>query len=91
MGPVFIVGPEPLLREALHVLQGLEEIEIEHFVAIGAVEALDERVLIRVAGRMWRSSTPWSARRMANGVAHSAGPLSPPSLRPWPVPPAARI
>jgi hypothetical protein len=46
--PVFVVTPQPTAGDLAHVFNGVEDVGVEHFVAAGAVEALDEGVLIRL-------------------------------------------
>lgn len=45
-----VVEVDPILRKQLDLLGGLEQILIEHFVAIGPIEAFDERILVGLAG-----------------------------------------
>ena len=45
-----VVGPQPLVGHELDVSHGLEDVNVEQFLAIGTVEALDEGVLIGLAG-----------------------------------------
>jgi len=50
MRPAFVVREQPLVGQRLDLAERLEDIRIENFLAVGAVEALDEGVLIRLAG-----------------------------------------
>ena len=47
MRPFFVVTDLPLCTDLLHLLQRLEEIGIEDFGPIGAIEAFDEGILFR--------------------------------------------
>jgi hypothetical protein len=47
VGPLLVVFMEPGLCNLPHLLDGVEHVGVEHLAAIGFVEALDERVLIR--------------------------------------------
>jgi hypothetical protein len=44
-----VVADEPFVSEQLHLLDRFEDVQIEHFVPIRSVEALDKRVLIWLA------------------------------------------
>ena len=46
MWPDLVVGLEPRLGDLAHLLEIVEEIRIQHFVAVGPIEAFDVRVLI---------------------------------------------
>jgi hypothetical protein len=50
MCQVVVVGPQPLVGHDLDVGDGLEDVGVEQFLTLGAVEALDERMLIGLAG-----------------------------------------
>ena len=50
MGPLFIVLPHPLCTDLPHLFERLEDIRVQHFGAIGAIESLDKRILIRLSG-----------------------------------------
>ena len=50
MGTQVIVGKLPIVRDVAHLLQGYEEIEIEDFLAVSAIETLDIGILGRAAG-----------------------------------------
>ncbi len=50
MRPAVVVGEQPLVRERLHLGERGEDVSVEDFVAVGAVETLDEGVLIGLAG-----------------------------------------
>ena len=47
---VFIVVGQPVIRCGLHLADGVEQPVIEHLLAEAAVEALDERVAVGLAG-----------------------------------------
>src|SRR5215467_14768922 len=49
MGPLGVVGFKPRVRDRAHVLERVEEMSIEDFLAKRSVEALDEGVLIGLA------------------------------------------
>src|SRR5687768_12472804 len=51
MRPLAVINCQPLFGQELNLLHGAEEVLIQHFVAVGAIEALDEGVLIGLAGR----------------------------------------
>jgi hypothetical protein len=46
MGPFLIVDAQPLARQRLQLGDRLEEMGVEDLCAVGAVEALDIRVLV---------------------------------------------
>ena len=48
--PDFVVGPQPSIGELADLVERREKVDIEDRVAVGAVEALDESVLIGLAG-----------------------------------------
>ena len=50
MRPLLVVLDEPILRDPLHLLDRFEDVGVEHFGSVGLVEALDECVLVRLAG-----------------------------------------
>ena len=50
MRPLLVVLDEPILRDLLHLLDRFEDVGAEYFGSVRLVEALDERVLIRLAG-----------------------------------------
>src|SRR5688500_3159166 len=50
MRPLAVINCQPLFGEELNLLHSAEEVLIQHFVAVGAIEALDEGVLIGLAG-----------------------------------------
>ncbi len=45
MGSVMVVAMQPIGRHIAHVLQAVEDVAIEHLVAVGLVESLDIGVL----------------------------------------------
>src|SRR5215813_8065814 len=50
MGPLGVVGCEPGLGDRANLLERIEEIGVEHLFAVCPVEALDEGILIGLAG-----------------------------------------
>ena len=50
MRPLLVVLDEPIIRDLLHLLDRFEDVGVEHLGPVRPVEALDERVLIRLAG-----------------------------------------
>ena len=50
MRPLLVVLDQPILRDLLHLFDRFEDVGVEHFGSVRPVEALDERVLIRLAG-----------------------------------------
>ena len=50
MRPAFVVSKQPLVGERLDLAERLEDVGVEHLLAVGPVKALDEGVLIRLAG-----------------------------------------
>ena len=50
MLPVLVVVDEEAPRGLADVIQSCKQIAIEHVLAVGAVEALDVGVLVRLAG-----------------------------------------
>jgi hypothetical protein len=48
--PIVVVGSQPLVRDRLDLGQGREDVGVEHLLAVRAVEAFDEGVLIGLAG-----------------------------------------
>jgi len=48
MRPLLVVTLEPFLSDLPDLLQRLEYVRIEDFRAIGAIESLDERILVRL-------------------------------------------
>ena len=51
MQPLGVVDRQPVLSDLPDLRQRREDPGIEHFVPLGAIEALDEGVLIGLAGR----------------------------------------
>ena len=49
MGTVLVVVSNPRLGQVLDLLDGGKDVRIEHLATVGAVEPLDERVLVRLA------------------------------------------
>lgn len=50
MRTLLVVGPNPVLGDMPDVVQVLEDVEVQDLFAVGAVEALDQRVLHGFAG-----------------------------------------
>jgi hypothetical protein len=50
VGPLGVVGREPGVGDLTHLLERVEEVRVENLFAERAIEALDEGVLIRLAG-----------------------------------------
>lgn len=50
MRPFLVVLVQPVIGDRAHLVDRLEHVRVEHFIAIGLVEAFDERVLIGLAG-----------------------------------------
>lgn len=50
MGPLMVVTGYPLIGELLDLIKVVKDIKVEHLVAIAAIESLNERVLIGLAG-----------------------------------------
>ena len=50
MRPLLVVFDEPALGDLLHLLDRFEDVGVEHLGAVRAVEALDEGVLVGLAG-----------------------------------------
>jgi hypothetical protein len=48
--PFFVVHPKPLSAELANLLEIFKYVGVKHFFTEGSVVALDERVLIRLAG-----------------------------------------
>ncbi len=48
MWPLLVVFLKPGLRDLANLLERVEQIGIENFLSIGLVEALNERVLVRL-------------------------------------------
>ena len=46
MRPFLVVIYEPVVGDLLDLTHGLECVGVEHFLTVGAIEPLDERVLI---------------------------------------------
>lgn len=49
MGPLLVVVDQPVVSDLLYLVDGLEHVGAEHFFAVGLVEPLDERILVRLA------------------------------------------
>ena len=49
MRPLFVITLQPCGGDFPHLIQRLEYVSIEHFGAIGAIEAFNERMLIGLA------------------------------------------
>lgn len=60
MRPLLVVLDEPFIRDLLHLLDRFEDVGIEGLGSVRLVEALDERVLVGLAGSMKRNSIPCS-------------------------------
>lgn len=50
MRSVLVVIGQPVVGDLLDVSECVEQVRVEHFLAEAAVEPLDERVLVRLAG-----------------------------------------
>ena len=50
MGMLFVVGDQPGIGQLLNLIDRIEQTGIEHFRPEAAIEALDEGVLIGLAG-----------------------------------------
>lgn len=50
MRPVFVVLLPPLTDDFPRLGEIAEQVQIEHLIAYAAVEAFDERILVRLAG-----------------------------------------
>lgn len=50
MGPHRVVALTPIVADRLDLTQGGEEPGVEHFVAVGPIEPLNERIVIGLAG-----------------------------------------
>ncbi len=50
MRTFLVVGPDPVQGDVPDVVQVLEDVEVQDLLAVGAVEALDQRVLHGFAG-----------------------------------------
>jgi hypothetical protein len=48
--PLLVVFRDSLFGDVTHPLERLEQICIQHFFGVGTTEAIDERVLIGLAG-----------------------------------------
>jgi hypothetical protein len=48
--PLFVVADDPLSRHSAHLIERFEYVAVEYLLAIGSVEALDQRILHRFAG-----------------------------------------
>jgi hypothetical protein len=49
--PLLVVFRDPRFSDFTHLLERLEQIGIQHFFAIGTIEAFDERVLVVMGSR----------------------------------------
>jgi len=45
-----VVSAQPVVGDLPHLADRVEQVGVEHLLAVGAVEALDERVLVGLAG-----------------------------------------
>lgn len=52
MGPMLVVLVPPLADELTNLLQSSKQVKIEQLVSQAAIEALDEGVLVGLAGSM---------------------------------------
>lgn len=50
MRPDFVVALEPVAGELLDIGDGLEQVGVEHLFAVATVEALDEGIVVGLAG-----------------------------------------
>jgi hypothetical protein len=50
VGSVLVVTDQPVGGHAADLVQGFEDVAVEDLVPVGPVEALDIRVLVRLAG-----------------------------------------
>jgi len=64
--PLCVVNGEPVIGEQLHLLEGFEHVLIEYFVPIGAIESLDEGVLMGLARLDIQSGDPLALCRVAS-------------------------
>ena len=47
MGPLFVVLPHPLRTDSAHLIQRLEHVGVEHFMAERSIEPFHKGILIR--------------------------------------------
>ena len=51
MRPLLVVLDQPIIRDLLRLLDRFEDVGVEDLGPVRPIEALDERVLVRLAGR----------------------------------------
>ncbi len=76
MGPLLVVFQQPGLDDVAHLVEGFEHVGIKYFVAEGAIEALDEGVLVGLPGLDKLNSMCRSWHHSVNAVEVSSLPLS---------------
>ena len=75
MRPLAVVDAEPGIRQSLEFRGRVEEMGVQYFGAIRAIEALDVRVLIRLA-RLNIVNRHTMGAQSTNDCARNLGPLS---------------
>ena len=76
MWPLLVVFGQPGFGELADLANGVKQAGIEHFFAIGTVEALDRRVLIRLGGLDEVHVDLWAAHHSVNAIEVNSEPLS---------------
>jgi hypothetical protein len=77
MGPLAVVGFEPRVGDRAHLLERVEEIGVEYLFSIGPVEALDEGVLIGLAGLNVAKANPLGGTPFDEGLGDELGAIVP--------------
>src|SRR5215813_10482507 len=68
MGPLGGVDRQPSLGDRADLIEGLEEMRVEDLLTIGAIEALDEGILIGLAGLNVAQADPLSRTPLDEGL-----------------------
>jgi hypothetical protein len=77
VGPLGVVGREPSLGDLAYLLEGVEEARIKDLFAERAIESLDERVLIRLAGLDVANADLLRPVPLDEGLGGELGPVVP--------------
>ena len=76
MRPSFVVARDPSCSDLAYLIETLEQVRIEHFAAIRAIEALDVGVLIRLAQLDMAQLTACAWCQSTSAAQSAQGPLS---------------
>jgi hypothetical protein len=79
MRAFFVVQLQPTFRNQSHLLQAIEHVGVEHFVAVRAIEAFDKGVLLGLAGLNEAHRDPVLITPVDEGLRPQFGPVVDPN------------